>query len=75
MLTRTTRESREVGEALRAVGVPFAFFKQEKLFDTVEARDLLDLLRAIADPDDVTARGARLHHAVFRPGPGRSGLV
>jgi exodeoxyribonuclease V beta subunit len=56
ILTRTTRESREVGEALRAVGVPFAFFKQEKLFDTVEARDLLDLLRAVADPDDVTAR-------------------
>jgi exodeoxyribonuclease V beta subunit len=56
VLTRTTRESREVGEALRAVGVPFAFFKQEKLFDTVEARDLLDLLRAVADPDDVTAR-------------------
>ena len=56
VLTRTTRESREVGEALRALGVPFAFFKQEKLFDTVEASDLLDLLRAIADPDDITAR-------------------
>ncbi|HEY0711538.1 MAG TPA: 3'-5' exonuclease, partial [Polyangia bacterium] len=56
VLTRTTRESREVGDALRAVGVPFAFFKQERLFETVEARDLLDLLLAVANPDDATAR-------------------
>ena len=46
-----------MGDALRAVGVPHAFYKQEKLFDTIEAREVLDLLRAIADPDDVTARG------------------
>ncbi|HEY0709465.1 MAG TPA: UvrD-helicase domain-containing protein, partial [Polyangia bacterium] len=56
VLTRTTRESREVGDALRAVGVPFAFFKQERLFETVEARDLLDLLLAVANPEDATAR-------------------
>jgi exodeoxyribonuclease V beta subunit len=56
VLTRTTRESREIGQALRAVGVPFAFFKQERLFETVEAQDLCDLLLAIADPDDVTKR-------------------
>ncbi len=57
VLARTIRECREVGDALRAVGVPHAFYKQEKLFDTIEAREVLDLLRAIADPDDVTARG------------------
>jgi exodeoxyribonuclease V beta subunit len=57
VLCRTTRECREVGDALRAVGVPHAFYKQERLFATIEAREVLDLLRAIADPDDVTARG------------------
>ena len=57
VLTRTTRESREVGDALREAGVPFAYFKQEKLFATVEAREVLDVLRAIAEPEDATARG------------------
>lgn len=56
ILTRTTRECREVGEALRTARLPFAFFKLEKLFDTVEAREVLDLLRGIAAPDDGTAR-------------------
>ena len=56
VLTRTVRESREVGEALRARRIPFAFFKQEKLFETVEAREVLDLLRALAEPDDRSAR-------------------
>jgi exodeoxyribonuclease V beta subunit len=56
VLTRTVRESREVGEALRAARIPFSYFKQEKLFDTVEASEVLDLLRALADPDDRTAR-------------------
>ena len=56
VLTRTIRESREVGEALRARRIPFAYFKQEKLFDTVEADAVLDLLRALAEPDDRSAR-------------------
>ena len=56
VLTRTVRESREVGEALRARRIPFAYFKQEKLFDTVEAEAVLDLLRALAEPDDRSAR-------------------
>ena len=56
VLTRTVRESREVGEALRARRIPFAYFKQEKLFDTVEARAVLDLLRALAAPEDRSAR-------------------
>jgi exodeoxyribonuclease V beta subunit len=64
VVTRTTRESREVGDALRAARIPYAFFKQERLFDTVEAREVLDLLRAIADPDEPTAR-ARAYITAF----------
>jgi exodeoxyribonuclease V beta subunit len=56
VLTRTMRESREVGEALAARRIPFAYFKQERLFETVEARAILDLLRALADPEDRSAR-------------------
>jgi exodeoxyribonuclease V beta subunit len=65
VLTRTTRESREVGAALRAAQLPFAYFKQEKLFSTIEAREVLDLLRAIADPDDQTARARAWITAFF----------
>ena len=65
VLTRTTRESREVGSALRAAQIPFAYFKQEKLFETVEAREVLDLLRAIAEPDDRTARARAWITAFF----------
>ena len=65
VLTRTTRESREVGAALRAAQIPFAYFKQEKLFSTVEAREVLDLLRAIADPEDHTARARAWITAFF----------
>jgi exodeoxyribonuclease V beta subunit len=54
--TRTNGESREVGEALRARRIPFSYFKQEKLFDTVEAQAVLDLLRALIDPGDRSAR-------------------
>jgi exodeoxyribonuclease V beta subunit len=65
VLTRTTRESREVGAALRAAQIPFAYFKQDKLFSTVEAREVLDLLRAISDPDDHTARSRAWITAFF----------
>jgi exodeoxyribonuclease V beta subunit len=65
VLTRTTRESREVGDALRSAGLPFAYFKQEKLFQTVEAREVLDLLRAVADPDDTTLRARAWSSAFF----------
>lgn len=65
VLTRTVRESRDVGEALRMARIPFAYFKQEKLFDTIEAREVLNLLRAIADPDDRTARTRAFTTAFF----------
>src|SRR5581483_4014026 len=49
-------EPREVGGALRAARIPFAYYRQEKVFDTVEAREVLDVLGALAEPDDRTAR-------------------
>ncbi len=50
VLTRTIREGEEIGAHLRAHGVPFAFYKQEGLFQTAQASDILDVLGAIADP-------------------------
>lgn len=56
VLTRTNRESLEVGTGLRAAGIPFAFYKQDGLYQTVEAGEVLDLLRAVLEPRDRTAR-------------------
>lgn len=49
-LTTTKRESALLAEALREAGVPCAFYKREGVFATAEARDLLNLLRAVAEP-------------------------
>ncbi|WP_230467711.1 UvrD-helicase domain-containing protein [Lujinxingia vulgaris] len=45
-----------VARALREQGVPFAFLKMDGLFETPEARDIYDLLMALADPHDRSAR-------------------
>ena len=58
VLTRTGREGREIGKALRAAGVPHAFYKEDGLFQTQEAKDLRALLSAIDDPDDPARRVA-----------------
>jgi exodeoxyribonuclease V beta subunit len=50
VLTRTRQESVEVGGYLREAGVPFAFYKQEGLFQTPEAHYVLDILRAVDQP-------------------------
>jgi exodeoxyribonuclease V beta subunit len=50
VLTRTNRDSAEIGEYLRRAGVPFAFYKQDGLFQTREAAYILDLLRGIDEP-------------------------
>jgi exodeoxyribonuclease V beta subunit len=50
VLTRTNRDSAEIGTYLREIGVPFAFYKQDGLFQTGEAADILDLLRGIEEP-------------------------
>lgn len=50
VLTRTNRDSAEIGKHLRQAGVPFAFYKQDGLFQTRAAADILDLLRGIDEP-------------------------
>jgi len=56
VLAFTNNECREMGEALRAAGVRFAFYKEDELFQTSQAKDVLDLVRAIAEPEDHTLR-------------------
>ncbi|MCK6549087.1 UvrD-helicase domain-containing protein [Myxococcota bacterium] len=51
VLARTGGECLDAGRHLRALGIPHAFYKQEGLFQTDEARDILVLLTAIADPE------------------------
>lgn len=57
VLSRTSKEAREVADALRRRGIPHALSTQDGLFDTREARDVLDVLRALEDPG---ARARRL---------------
>jgi exodeoxyribonuclease V beta subunit len=52
VLTRSAKEGRILGEALREHGVPHAFYKEEGLFQSAEAIDLANVLAAIADPSD-----------------------
>jgi exodeoxyribonuclease V beta subunit len=56
ILTRTKFESLEIGGYLRQAGVPYAFYKQEGLFQSSEASDIVDVLKAIAQPDSKSAR-------------------
>jgi exodeoxyribonuclease V beta subunit len=56
VLTRTGLEGRVVGAALRAAGVPHAFFKEDGLFQTDEAREVRTLLLAVDDPADRARR-------------------
>jgi exodeoxyribonuclease V beta subunit len=50
ILTRSNKESITIGEYLRAARVPFAFYKQEGLFATREAGDILDALKGVLEP-------------------------
>jgi exodeoxyribonuclease V beta subunit len=50
VLTRSGIESREMAGYLRDAGVPYAFYKQDGLFQTSEAGHVLDVLRAVAQP-------------------------
>ncbi|TXD32080.1 AAA family ATPase [Lujinxingia vulgaris] len=45
-----------VAKALREQGVPFAFLKMDGLFETPQARDIYDVLMALVDPHDRSAR-------------------
>jgi exodeoxyribonuclease V beta subunit len=65
VLAFTNSECNEIGETLRAVGLPFAFYKEDNLFQTSQAKDVLDLLRAIAEPDDRALRARAFLTAFF----------
>ncbi len=56
VLTRNAREAAVVAYVLRARNVPHVFYKQDGLFKTTEARDVLAVLRAVADPHDRSLR-------------------
>jgi exodeoxyribonuclease V beta subunit len=56
VLTRTRKESEKVAEKLGARGIPAVLAVQEGLYETDEARQVRDLLRAIADPRDPAKR-------------------
>ncbi|SIN71281.1 DNA helicase/exodeoxyribonuclease V, beta subunit [Singulisphaera sp. GP187] len=56
ILTASNSDGPRIAEALRDAGVPFAFYKQEGLFQTAEASAVRDLLAAIDDPADVSRR-------------------
>ena len=56
VLTRTNRDSVEIGKHLRRAGVPFAFYRQDGLFETREAAYILDLLRGINEPGRRSSR-------------------
>ncbi len=56
VLTRTDREGRQLGDCLRAAGVPHAFYRQEGLLQCEEAKDLRALLAAVVDPNDRASR-------------------
>lgn len=56
ILTNTNAEGIKLAEFLCAEGVPYAFYKREGLFQTDEARDVLDMLRAVAAPNNRSNR-------------------
>ncbi len=65
VLTRTSAEGDEVGEALRARGISYTFFRKDGLFATDEAKDVLDVLRALVSPRDRRARLRAYATAIF----------
>ncbi len=58
ILTRSTREGRQIGEVLRRYGIHHAFYKLEGLFKTAEAEEVYRLLTAIVSPQEPAARMA-----------------
>ncbi len=52
ILTATNKDALVVSRSLREADVPFAFYKQEGLFQSNEAREVRDLLASIDEPSD-----------------------
>jgi exodeoxyribonuclease V beta subunit len=65
VLTRSSAEGDEIGEALRARGIPYAFFRKDGLFATDEAKDVLDVLTALVTPRDRALRTRALVSPLF----------
>lgn len=65
ILTFTNSESHQIGEVLRAAGIRIAFFKQDGLFQSREAQDVLAVLRALDRPHDRGCRARALLSAFF----------
>ncbi len=65
VLTRSVAESHDVIAALRAAGIPCAIYKQEGLWQTNEAREVRDVLRAIAELGDPAVRLAAWNTRFF----------
>jgi exodeoxyribonuclease V beta subunit len=65
VLTRTSAEGDEMGEALRARGIAYTFFRKDGLFATEEAKDVLDVLAALVSPRDRRARLRAYATAIF----------
>ncbi|HNV72872.1 MAG TPA: 3'-5' exonuclease, partial [Candidatus Ozemobacteraceae bacterium] len=63
ILTRKAAESRLIARTLREDGIPCAFFKEEGLFQSPEARAVAELLDAILHPEDQT----RINRALLTP--------
>lgn len=60
VLTRSAREGLIMAEALKGVGIPAAFYRQEGLFDGFEAAACRDLLLAIDSPLQESRRAKAL---------------
>ncbi|HVV50144.1 MAG TPA: UvrD-helicase domain-containing protein [Polyangia bacterium] len=56
VLTRTWAEAKAAAAALAARGLPAIVYNQEGLYASPEARQVRDLLRAVADPHDPAKR-------------------
>ncbi len=60
VLVRTGRQARAVQESLRAVGVPSVLYRTESVFASIEAVELLHVLRAAGNPADARLLRAAL---------------
>jgi exodeoxyribonuclease V beta subunit len=56
VLASTNEDCRKIGGYLGEAGVPFAFYKLDGLFQSDEAQDVLDVLRALEDLNDRSRR-------------------
>ncbi|WLT30988.1 exodeoxyribonuclease V subunit beta [Geothrix sp. PMB-07] len=65
ILVGKASEGELMARALRAEGIPCAFYKQKGLFQTREAEEWLDALRAVADPRNPSAQLRAFMSAFF----------